>query len=418
MREQVKNYSWIKIAQVLAFSTFLFWTPNPLSAQQGCTDPQASNYDETALENDGSCIYNDTDYVPICLSIFQEELNECSGLQYINNKLFAINDGGSGPQVFEIDSTNGQILRSIWIENAVNIDWEELAHDEDFLYIGDFGNNFGNRRDLKIIKVPKSELGSDTASSEEITFSYEDQVDFTIRNRNNDHDCEAFFAYGDSLYLFSKNWVDEKTRLYVLPKSGSNISVAPTAEFDVNGQITAADISADGKQILLLGYTETGNTFMWLLFDYQDFIPFSGNKRKIKLGSVVLRSQIEGLTFQSNDEGFIGGEDFTVIEGKLTHFKILQWIENPSATDNYLASDLLHLYPNPFDKELLVDVKTDGLKIKKIELYNSIGNRVSRKRKNLKKRIRINGNKLESGLYVLRIFTKNNGVIVRKVVKL
>ena len=157
---------------------------------------------------------------------------------------------------------------------------------------------------------------------------------------------------------------------------------------------------------------------MWLLFDYQDFIPFSGNKRKIKLGSVALRSQIEGLTFQSNDEGFIGGEDIVFIEGKLTHYKILQWIENPSATNNFVANDLLHLYPNPFDKELLVDVKTEGLKIKKIELYNSLGKRVKRKKKNLKKRIRFDGEKLESGLYVMRIFTKKNGVFVRKVIRL
>lgn len=390
---------------------------NIAMAQRGCTDPQANNYDEAAFENDGTCLYDETDYTPICLSIFEDELDECSGIQFIDNKLYAINDGGGGPQVFEIDTTNGRILRSIWIDGTSNIDWEDLAFDGDYLYIGDFGNNLGNRRNLRIIKVPKSQLDSDTVTSEELTFSYADQTDFTPQNRDNDYDCEAFFAFGDSLYLFSKNWVDEKTRLYVLPKSGSNISVSPAAEFEVNGQITAADISADGKQILLLGYTEQGNTFMWLLFDYQDFNPFSGNKRKIKLGSVVVRAQIESLAFQNNEEGFIGGEDFTFVEGKLSHFKISQWIKNPSATNNYSADDLLHLYPNPFDEELSIDVKTDGLKIKKIELYNSLGKRVMRKRKNLKKRIRINGKKLDSGLYVMRIFTKKNGVIVKKIIR-
>lgn len=414
IKKIAKTNKWV----VLTCFMLLAFAIDTTEAQRGCTDPQAINYDKTAVENDGSCIYLETNYTPICLSVFEDELNECSGLQFLGHKLFAINDGGNGPQVFEIDSMNGQIKRSIWIDGTTNVDWEDLTADDDFLYIGDFGNNLGTRRNLKIIKVPKSELGSDTASAEEITFSYADQVDFTPQNRNNDYDCEAFFAYGDSLYLFSKNWVDEKTRLYVLPKSGDNISVNPIAEFDVNGQITAADISDDGKQILLLGYTEQGNTFMWLLFDYQDFSPFSGNKRKIKLGSVIVRAQIEALAFQSNDEGFIGGEDFSVIEGKFTHFKISQWINNPSSTNNFAAADLLHLYPNPFEEELLVDVKTDGLKIKKIELYNSLGKRVIRKRKNLKKRIRINGNKLESGLYVMRIFTKKSGVIVRKVVRL
>jgi len=362
MKVHLENFSWMKVVRFLVVFVIFVSNINLIKAQQGCTDPQANNFDEAAMQNDGSCLYDDTDYTPICLSIFQEELNECSGLQYIDNKLYAINDGGGGPQILEIDSTNGLIVRSIWVENSINIDWEDMTHDDDFLYIGDFGNNFGIRTDLKIYKIPKSELGSDTVNAEEITFSYADQVDFTPQNRNNDYDCEALFAFGDSLYLFSKNWVDNKTRMYVLPKSGNNISVEPT--------------------------------------------------------NVLVRAQIEGLTFQSDDEGFIGGEDFSFVEGKLSHFKTLQWIENPSANNNFVPEELLHLYPNPFNKELLVDVKTEGLKIKKIELYNAVGKRMKRKRKNLKKRIRFSGDKLESGLYVLRIFTKNNGVIVRKVVKL
>lgn len=397
---------------------FLLGNIIQLSAQEGCTDPQAENYSPAAAENDGSCTYSETNYNPLCISIFPEEIKECSGLEFFDNQLYAINDSGDGTVVYQIDSTNARVIRRIWIGNTTNVDWEELTSDEDYLYIGDFGNNFGTRRDLKIIKVPKNELLRDTTTSEEITFRYADQTDFTPRSRDNDHDCEAFFAYKDRLYLFSKNWVDGKTRMYFLPKTPGDYTLTPQAEFDVNGQITAADISVDGKNILLLGYTETANIFMWLLFDYQEFMPFSGNKRRIKLGTFLSRSQTEALTFQDTTEGFIGGENVSFVRGKLSHFKISEWIENPKiATNDLKPEDQLHLFPNPFKDELLVDAKTNDLNIRRIELYTIDGKRVKRKRKNLRKRIRIDGSNLTKGFYILKIYTKKNGVIVRKVVK-
>ena len=50
---------------------------------------------------------------------------------------------------------------------------------------------------------------------------------------------------------------------------------------NVQGQVTAADISDDGKA-LLLGYnTSTSEAFLWLLFDFKGSRFFTGNKRPI-----------------------------------------------------------------------------------------------------------------------------------------
>lgn len=397
---------------------FLFGIVFQLQAQEGCTDPQAENYEPAAAENDGSCTYSETNYNPMCISIFPDEIKECSGLEFMDNQLFAINDSGDGTVVYQIDSTNASVIRRINIGNTTNVDWEDLTSDDDFLYIGDFGNNYGTRKDLKIIKVPKEELSGENTSSEEITFRYSDQTDFTPRNRDNDYDCEAFFSYKDRLYLFSKNWVDGKTRMYFLPKTPGDYTLTPQAEFDVNGQITAADISVDGKNILLLGYKENANIFMWLLFDFQEFMPFSGNKRRIKLGTFLSRSQTEALTFQDTTEGYIGGENVSFVRGKLSHFKISEWIKNPNnATYDYKPEDQLHLFPNPFTDEILVDAKTNDLRIRRIELYSMDGKRLKRKRKNLNRRIRIDGSDLAKGFYILKILTKKNGIIIRKVIK-
>ena len=34
-----------------------------------------------------------------------------------------------------------------------NYDWESLAADNNFIYVGDFGNNFSNRDNLTILKI-------------------------------------------------------------------------------------------------------------------------------------------------------------------------------------------------------------------------------------------------------------------------
>ena len=46
-------------------------------------------------------------------------------------------------------------VRTIKIDNAKNDDWEELAEDDEFIYIGDFGNNNGKRKNLCIYIIRK-----------------------------------------------------------------------------------------------------------------------------------------------------------------------------------------------------------------------------------------------------------------------
>ena len=68
---------------------------------------------------------------------------------------------------------NGPILKKVSIKNAENIDWERMVQSPEHIYIGDFGNNTGNREDLVILKIKKSELlAFEEVSAEKIFFSY------------------------------------------------------------------------------------------------------------------------------------------------------------------------------------------------------------------------------------------------------
>ena len=185
----------------------------------GCPDPAANNYNASATINDGSCTYNNISITPVLNSDLSSTVNETSGLLWWNNQVWTHNDSGGETDLYTIDSTNGNIIKTIAFTKGNNVDWEDIAQDDKFFYVGDFGNNKnGNRTNLRIYRVKKSDLKTlTTVKPSIIKFSYSDQTDFTPKGNNNTNfDCEALIAYGDSLFLFSKDSVDNKTRLYQL----------------------------------------------------------------------------------------------------------------------------------------------------------------------------------------------------------
>jgi hypothetical protein len=71
-----------------------------------------------------------------------EELKEISGIQYINDTLLvAHNDGGNGPLLYFLNPNTGIILKRVFVKDVKNTDWEDIALDGKYLFIGNFGNN-------------------------------------------------------------------------------------------------------------------------------------------------------------------------------------------------------------------------------------------------------------------------------------
>jgi hypothetical protein len=270
----------------LTLSLLLALATTRLAQAQNCADPQATNYNPAAVGNDGSCQYPVTS-TPLPLKTkLADEVAESSGLQYTAGSLWTFNDSGNAPVLFRVDSTDGHVVQRVRIVNFPNVDWEDIAASPQYLYIGDFGNNGGDRRDLRVLRVPKAALGAtaDTASAQAIRFSYPDQTDFSPRNNRHNFDCEAFFFANDSLHLFTKNWSDLQTRYYTVPATPGTYVAHYKGTFNVNGLITAADISPTGAVAGLLGYNASdGATFLWLLSGYQGAGYLRANKRRIEL---------------------------------------------------------------------------------------------------------------------------------------
>ena len=280
---------------------FILFSGLLLQAQGGCTDPLANNYSASATVNDGSCTYDATGFMPQIKYELPAEVLETSGLIFNNGKLYTFNDSGGAAVIYRLDSLNGQIDQRITISNAQNIDWEDIAKDANYLYIGDFGNNLGNRTDLMIYRIPLSSIPADgdiSISADIINFSFSDQTDFSVRNRDHDHDCEAMIVDQQNIHLFSKNWIDGNSKWYTLPKTPGTHTAQYQQSFASNGLITGADISADGTKIALVGYVENvWQPFIWLMFDYDGTQYFSGNKRRIDF-PLLLGNQMEAIAYE------------------------------------------------------------------------------------------------------------------------
>jgi hypothetical protein len=274
----------------------------------GCTDPAATNYDPGATINNGSCMYAPLTLTATSKAALGSTLNENSGMVFWNDKLWMHNDGGGAAAIYEVDTTTGQIFRTVALSNAINIDWEDIAQDDSYLYIGDFGNNgAGNRTDLKIYRVAKADLADTTSVvADVISFSYPQQTIGAATVNKTDYDCEAMVVKDGNIYLFTKQWTSQGTALYEIPAKPGTYGASLLASYNVGGLITGADIDINRNMIILSGYNFPIPTrFIYLLYDFSGNAFFASNKRRITISG---GAQTEGLAFRNPEYIYLANE--------------------------------------------------------------------------------------------------------------
>ncbi|HRE76314.1 MAG TPA: T9SS C-terminal target domain-containing protein [Flavobacterium sp.] len=281
---------------------------NTTSAQSGCTDVLARNYDVNAIENDGSCCYKRLKIKKFNSVILSDTLNETSGLVEWENQLYTHNDD-TDLNLYQLDK-KGSITKKIKLNGVKNKDWEELTQDKTHFYLGDFGNNAsGNRTDLTIYKIAKDSL-FDNPKIEIITFSYPEQTDFTKQKSNTTNfDCEAFIATENELILFTKQWKNKHSAVYRLPKNPGNYSAEYITSLKVKGLITGATFVEEKNLIALCGHNKKLKPFLYLITDLKDFNFEKANQRKIKLKLPF--HQIEAISSTNGIDFYITNERFS-----------------------------------------------------------------------------------------------------------
>lgn len=221
------------------------------------------------------------------LADIDRSLEEVSAVAIIENSnlYWVIEDAGNDNNLFALNS-KGNIEKTITITNAKNKDWEDLATDsEGNIYIGDFGNNNHKRKEFVIYKVLNTNLSQEKTEAEIITFK--------LPKNAKSQDFESFFLWNNYFYVFSKN--ERHTDVFKIKnKTGGHVAeLITTNKFKgKNNKITSADISKDGKTIILLNHDK-----VWKLsnFKAEDF--FGG---EIEALDFKHDSQKEGVYFLNN----------------------------------------------------------------------------------------------------------------------
>ena len=246
-----------------------------------------------------------TDTLNAHANFSEKEINESSTIVKSRNfpdLFWTLNDSGDSARIFPFNA-NGEAYYPEWdnsnsemrIPDAVNIDWESMtADDKGNLIIGACGNNTNMRRDLALYVVPEPTptQANKTRVLKTIFFRYPDQEAYPPEKRN--FDCEAIFFAKGKYYLLSKHRSDSHTKLYRLDKMESNEinELTLISEFDIQGMVTDADASIDGKRLAVLTYNN-----IWL-FEADTPEEFFTGKISYK---EISAKQCEAICFDNDD---------------------------------------------------------------------------------------------------------------------
>ena len=262
-----------------------------------------------AQEKEGQANYSPL-FNPELKAMLPEEVKETSGLFFHNGRLWTHNDSGNKPILYALDTMTFEVVQRITLENVKNKDWEDVCTDGETVYVGDFGNNKGSRKNLRIYTFPLSEIpaeGDASVTVDSIRFSFADQTNFEKRKQAHDYDCESIFATDQYLYLFSKGWETGTTRLYRLSKQPGTQVAEVVNGFDSQGLITGADYDPKSGILALVGYVkDIWLPFMYLIYDFDDAGVKLSNRR-FELHQ-YLGMQTEGICFFDEGKCYLSAE--------------------------------------------------------------------------------------------------------------
>ncbi|QSB28366.1 hypothetical protein [Flavobacterium sp. CLA17] len=254
-----------------------------------------------------------------------KKLKEVSGITYFpkTNLIYTLEDSGNANEIYALNA-DGKLNKTITISNATNVDWEDITKDQaGNIYIGDFGNNDNERKDLCIYKVSKNELNKENAVSEyKVSFSYPEQTEFPPKKKELFYDVEGFFEHGNYFYLFTKNrskGFDGTAFIYKIlnapgVQKATKIGTFKTCDTYNHCVLTSAAISPDGKKVVLLSHDK-----IVLFQGYKGDSFHKGSQTEIKLNHF---SQKEAIVFKDNKTLLIADEKTNKIGGKVYEFKL------------------------------------------------------------------------------------------------
>ena len=152
-------------------------------------------------------------------------------------------DGGKQPFLVAINRDGGTIAK--FDVFARFTDWEDIAiDDQGHLFLGDLGNNDGERKELRVYRVNEPDpacMGKKPKLRPDLTWH--------LKFPQQPFDCESLFIVGTNGFVISKLFNNEHARVYRFPLAPSKeaVTLVEVGVLPITSPVTGADVSKDGK---------------------------------------------------------------------------------------------------------------------------------------------------------------------------
>lgn len=156
------------------------------------------------------------------------------------------NDSGNAPVLYAIRQ-DGSLVGEFKVD-APNVDWEDIAIDQrGRLYVGDLGNNGRRRQEVQVYCLEEPDPRQPSRRPLAVRATYK------LRYPDKPFDCEALFVHEGWGFVISKvTGHNPSIYRFSLGKASVVQVLEKVTELDMVAPVTAADISADGKQLAVL----------------------------------------------------------------------------------------------------------------------------------------------------------------------
>lgn len=218
------------------------------------------------------------------------------------------------------------VYLGIGVSLAANYDWEDIALDDDTLYIADTGNNGNARRDLGVYVVPEPNPAAveGTRITKWLPIAYADQKAFPPEQWH--FDCEAIFVVKHKLYFVTKWRVGDKigqpdkgASLYRLDTEytdRTNVLKLVDTRADLGGWVTAADVSPDGKTLAVLCQAPVASVWLFDISSGGDKFLSRPARRLVLNGA----KQCEAICFDDAGSLLVTNEQRDIFRVKMADF--------------------------------------------------------------------------------------------------
>lgn len=191
------------------------------------------------------------------------EIDEASGLAAsVVNKgmLWTHNDSGDEARIFLIDG-KGICKAVVRLEGVSNRDWEDISvgpgpeEGQSYVYVGEIGDNRSTYEYKYLYRIPEPIIPIRPGMID-TTIQVSDSIKFTLEGGPRDTEAVIVDPLSRDIYVFSKN---EKKNIRVFrlryPQSTTDVIEAEYVMPLPIVKVNAADISPDGREILIKNYT-------------------------------------------------------------------------------------------------------------------------------------------------------------------